>query len=295
MRNNNLVILVIAIILGGIAAVLARNWLANRAVLAQGNVGTIIVAASPMAFGTEITEENTKEIPWSTAVLPEGAFATKDDLLRPGRRTALALIVPNEPILRSKITAPNQPAALSSMLAPGKRAVTVRVDDVRGVAGFIQPGDLIDVVLIRTEAESRNNQSYSDIILQATKVLAIDQITGERTDKPTIAKAVTLEVTPEDAQKILLATNIGHLSLILRQPAEAHADPVQRVTAQNLGDAPAPPRLTPPPPPPPSPVAVVAPPARKPAALRPQTKRIIVWRDLKAQEYERPVYVVGNQ
>jgi pilus assembly protein CpaB len=181
------------------------------------------------------------------------------------------------------------------MLAPGKRAVTVRVDDVRGVAGFIQPGDLIDVVLIRTEAESRNNQSYSDIILQATKVLAIDQITGERTDKPTIAKAVTLEVTPEDAQKILLATNIGHLSLILRQPAEAHADPVQRVTAQNLGDAPAPPRLTPPPPPPPFPVAVVAPPAPKPAALRPQTKRITVWRDLKALTYDRPVYVVGNQ
>ena len=126
--------------------------------------------------------------------------------LEQGRRTALALIARNEPILRSKITAPNQPATLSSMLTPGKRAVTVRVDDVRGVAGFIQPGDLVDVVLIRTEAESRNNQSYSDIILQAAKVLAIDQITGERTDKPTVAKAVTLEVGPEDAQKILLAT-----------------------------------------------------------------------------------------
>src|SRR5215475_7083311 len=196
MRSNNLVVLVVAIILGGIAAVLARNWLANHARLTQGDVGTIVVAASPIAFGTELTKENTKVIPWSTASLPEGAFATKDDLLQGGRRMALALIARNEPILGGKISAPNQPATLSTVLTPGRRAVTVRVDDVRGVAGFIEPGDLVDVVLIRTEADSSSNQSYSDIIMQAAKVLAIDQITGERTDKPTIAKAVTLEVKP---------------------------------------------------------------------------------------------------
>jgi pilus assembly protein CpaB len=299
MRNNNLVVLVVAIILGGIAAVLARNWLANRARLTQGDVGTIVVAASPIAFGTELTKENTKVIPWSTASLPEGAFATKDDLLQGGRRMALALIARNEPILGGKISAPNQPATLSTVLTPGKRAVTVRVDDVRGVAGFIEPGDLVDVVLIRTEADSRSNQSYSDIILQAAKVLAIDQITGERTDKPTIAKAVTLEVTPEDAQKILLATNIGRLSLILRQPVEAHADHVQRITAQTLGDPPPPPRLTLPPHPPvelvkPPPAApVVAKPAPKPPQL--ETQRITIWRDLKPQIYVSPVYSAHKQ
>jgi pilus assembly protein CpaB len=300
MRNNNLIVLVVAVVLGGIAAVLARNWLAHHAQLTQGNVGTIVVAASPIAFGTELTKDNTKEIPWSTAVLPEGVFATKSELLEPGRRTALALIARNEPILRSKISAPNQPATLSSILTPGKRAVTVRVDDVRGVAGFIQPGDFVDVVLIRTEAESRNNQSYSDIILQAAKVLAIDQITGERTDKPTVAKAVTLEVTPEDAQKILLATNIGRLSLILRQPVGARGDHVQRITALDLGE------LPPPPPKPPSrpPIAMmVPPPPSPPVAARPapvavarrETKRITIWRDLRPQEYERPVYGAGKQ
>ena len=299
MRNNNLIVLVVALILGGIAAVLARNWLARHAHLAQGETGTIVVAAMPVAFGTELTKENTKEIPWSTAVLPEGAFATKGDLLEHGRRTVLAMIARNEPVLRTKITAPNQPATLSSMLAPGKRAVTVRVDDVRGVAGFIQPGDLVDVVLIRTEAESRNNQSYSDIILQAAKVLAIDQITGDRTDKPTVAKAVTLEVGPEDAQKILLATNIGRLSLILRQPAERHADHVQRVTAVDLGDLPAQPKapMRPPiaimaPPPPPPPVAASPPPT---AVARQETKRITIWRDLRPQEYDRPAYVMEKE
>lgn len=293
MRNNNLIILIVAVILGGIAAVLARNWLANRARMTQANVGTIVVAASPLAFGAELTMDNTKEIPWSTAVLPEGAFATRTDLLEGGRRMALALIARNEPILRSKITKPNQPATLSSVLAPGKRAVTVRVDDVRGVAGFIQPGDLVDVVLIRTEAESRSNESYSDVILQAAKVLAIDQITGERTDKPTIAKAVTLEVAPEDAQKILLATNIGRLSLILRQPAEHRADSVQRVTAEDLGDPPdPPPKPAPPPMFAPPPVAVQAPPV--PAPAQPQVRHITIWRGMRPEEYDRPIYAAGQ-
>ena len=293
MRSNNLIILVVALVLGGIAAVLARNWLANHARSSQAGVGTIVVADAPLAFGTQLTAQNITEIPWSTAVLPQGAFATKQALLKDGRRMALALIARNEPILLSKVTAPNQPATLSSMLEPGKRAVTVRVDDVRGVAGFIQPGDLVDVVLIRTEAKSRSNESYSDVILQSAKVLAIDQVTGERTEQPVIAKAVTLEVNVEDAQKILLAANIGRLSLILRQPAQASNDLVQRVTEQDLGDAAVPtkPIVTPLPtsavvaPPPPPPVA-------RPVAAR--TRRITIWHGLRAEEYERPIYRVGD-
>ncbi|HEY2534395.1 MAG TPA: Flp pilus assembly protein CpaB [Xanthobacteraceae bacterium] len=289
MRSNNLVILAVAVILGGIAAVLARNWLANHARATQVSVGTIVVASAPLVFGTQLTADNTTEIPWSTAVLPEGAFATKDDLLKSGRRMALALIARNEPVLRGKITAPDQPATLSSMLAPGKRAVTVRVDDVRGVAGFIQPGDLVDVVLIRTEAEMRRSDSFSDVILQSAKVLAIDQITGERTDKPTIAKAVTLEVSPEDAQKILLATNIGHLSLILRQPAEKAAETARRVTERDLGD---PPVAPPPPPPAPPPLQVITRPpvqAPPPVSAPVRTKRITIFHGLKEQDYNLPV------
>jgi pilus assembly protein CpaB len=267
--------------------------LANHARSSQAGVGTIVVAAAPLAFGAQLTAQNITEIPWSTSVLPQGAFATKQALLKDGRRMALALIARNEPILLSKVTAPNQPATLSSMLEPGKRAVTVRVDDVRGVAGFIQPGDLVDVVLIRTEAESRSNESYSDIILQSAKVLAIDQVTGERTEQPIIAKAVTLEVNVEDAQKILLAANIGRLSLILRQPAQASNDPAQRVTEQDLGDAATPmkPIVTPLPTP-----AVVAPPP-PPSVARPvaaRTRRITIWHGLRAEEYERPIYQVGD-
>jgi pilus assembly protein CpaB len=285
MRGNNLVILAVAIVLGGIAAILARNWLTSHAGSAQSRVGTIVVAGSPLVFGAQLTSENTVEIPWSMSALPEGAYATKESMLKDGRRMTLALIARNEPILRSKITAPNQPATLSSMLGPGKRAVTVRVDDVRGVAGFIQPGDLVDVVLIRTEAEMRSNDSYSDVILQSAKVLAVDQITGERTELPTIAKAVTLEVSPDDAQKILLATNIGRLSLILRQPAEAGTNSVRRVTERDLGDSPAPSKQSVAPPPPPVAMPIVQAPPVPPAA---RTKHITIWHGMKPQEYDAP-------
>jgi pilus assembly protein CpaB len=288
-RNNNLIILLVAVVLGSIAALLARNWLANNARSTQAGFGTIVVAASPIPFGAQLNAENTAEISWNTTAMPDAAFKTKEDLLKDGRRMTLALLARNEPILRSKITAPNQPATLSSMLEAGKRAVTVRVDDVRGVAGFIQPGDRVDVVMIRTAAESRNNDSYSDVILQSAKVLAIDQITGERTEQPTIAKAVTLEVSPQDAQKILLATNIGRLSLILRQSAEANAVPARRVTEGDLSDVPQMPRQTV------TPAPVVSPaPVALPAPAAAQTRHITIWHGLKPQDYDRPVYNVEN-
>ena len=134
----------------------------------------------------------------------------------------LAPVAKNEPILNSKITGAGQRASLSALLEDGKRAVTVRVDDVKGVAGFVLPGDRVDVVLIRTVNRPGGGpaESFSDVMLQHVKVLAVDQLVNERQETPTIAKAVTLEVSTEQAQKIMLATNIGKLSLILRQQGE---------------------------------------------------------------------------
>src|SRR5215468_8891061 len=220
MRKSSVIILAVAILMGGGAAYLTRSWLKDqtRASSASQPVGTIVVAAESLAYGTTMTPDNVVEIPWFSNTLPEGAFAVKDDLLNGGRRVVLSPLKRGEPVLRSKITGPGQRASLSSLLDDGKRAVTVPVDDVRGVAGFILPGDRVDVVLIRHDSAG-SSQSYSDVIIQYVKVLAVDQIAGERQEKPTVAKAVTLEVTQEQAQKVLLATNVGKLSLVLGQPA----------------------------------------------------------------------------
>jgi pilus assembly protein CpaB len=236
LRVNNIVILLVALVMGGLAAFLARDYIQSQATAPEG-LGTVVVAAAPLVFGSVITRENVVELPWPGGALPDSAFKSKEELLKDGSRRALASIERNEPILRSKVTGPGQRASLSSKLEEGKRAVTVRVDDVRGVAGFILPDDRVDVVLIRADGPASNNSSYSDILLQYVRVLAIDQLSNEKREQATVAKAVTLEVTPEEAQKIILATDLGKLSLILRQQAEMGLEASRRVTERDLGQA----------------------------------------------------------
>jgi len=221
--------------MGGMAAFMARNWIAAHAIAPVVESGTIVVATTPISFGTALSRDNVTEIPWATGKMPEGAYASRDELFKDGRRVALSPMHRNELVLKTKITGPGQRASLSSLLDEGMRAVTVRVDDVKGVAGFVLPGDRGGVVLIRTIVGPGNfPENISDVLLQHVKVLAIDQLANERQETPTVAKAVTLEVDTDQAQKILLATNVGKLSLILRQAGESNPAPAQRVTERDL-------------------------------------------------------------
>src|SRR6516225_6846390 len=222
--------------MGGTAAYLTRSWLKDqsRPSSTVQQAGTIVVAAESLAYGTTMTPDNVVEIPWFSNTLPEGAFAVKDDVLSGGRRVVLSPLKRGEPVLRSKITGPGQRASLASLLDEGKRAATVSVDDVRGVAGFVLPGDFVDIVLIADDGSTKR-QSYSDILLEHVKVLAIDQVASEGEGQPTVAKAVTVEVTKEQAQKILLATSIGKLSLILARPVASQPDPTRRVSENAIG------------------------------------------------------------
>jgi len=234
MRANSVIILVIAIVMGGIAAFLARNWLISRA-QPVATTTTIIAAATQLPFGTPLTEDSVVEIPWAATAVPEGSFTSKQALFKDGRRITLAAIQQHEPILNSKLTGPGQRASLSTLLDSDKRAITIRVDDVRGVAGFILPNDRVDVVLIRNATDSSGHRQ-SDLLLQDIKVIAIDQIAMEQKDRAIVAKAVTLEVTPFQAQKISLATNVGNLSLILRKAGDANVVTDRRVTEADLSE-----------------------------------------------------------
>ena len=275
MRTSTVIILAVAISMGGGAAYLTRSWLKDQTSAAVQPAGTIVVAAESLAYGTTINPDNVVEIPWFSNALPEGAFALKDDLLNSGRRVVLSPLKRGEAVLRSKITGPGQRASLASFLDEGKRAVTVSVDDVRGVAGFVLPGDFVDIVIIADDG-SPKRQSYSDILLEHVKVLAIDQVASEGEGQPTVAKAVTVEVTKEQAQKILLATNIGKLSLILARPVESKPDPNRRVSENDIGRT-RPEPVRPAAPPPPAPV-VAAPPSN--------TVKITVVRNGETKEYE---------
>ena len=279
MRTSTVIILAVAISMGGSAAYLTRNWLEDqtRASAAVQPAGTIVVAAESLGYGTAMTPDNIVEIPWFSNTLPEGAFAVKDDLLSGGRRVVLSPLKRGEVVLRSRITGPGQRASLASLLDEGKRAVTVSVDDVRGVAGFVLPGDFVDIVIIADDG-SPKRQSYSDILLEHVKVLAIDQVASEGEGQPTVAKAVTVEVTKEQAQKILLATNIGKLSLILARPVESNPDPNRRVSEKDIGRTSPEPVRPPPAPPPPAPVVA--------APVVSHTVKITVVRNGETKQYE---------
>jgi pilus assembly protein CpaB len=287
-RSTNLAILAVAIILGGVAAFLARSWLQSHSAGASGGETVpIVVASSALAFGTPITSENVRVVEWPAKAKPEGAFGDFAALAADGRRVVISPFVRDEPIIASKVSAPNQQASLSTVIEQGKRAVTVAVDDVRGVAGFIFPGDFVDVVLTRTNS-SAGPQDVAEVILQHVKVLAIDQTAGDRQERPTVAKAVTVEVDPQQALKILLAANIGKLSLILRQSAEVAMAPETKVTDRDLLGEPEPASAPMPPiaptvnvPPPPPPVA-------PPSPREPTTRKVTVVRSTKSEQYEVP-------
>ena len=162
MRKTNLIILLVAIVMGGLAALMARSWIQTHTT-APAAVATdkIVVANAKLTFGAQLTRDNMTEVVWPKAQVPDGAFTSMEDVLKEGRRYVLGTVEKNEPLLRSKMTEPGQRASLSALLDEGQRAVTVRVDDVRGVAGLILPNDRVDVVLIRTESKQGEEMTLS--------------------------------------------------------------------------------------------------------------------------------------
>jgi pilus assembly protein CpaB len=296
-RSTNLAILAVAVMLGAFAAFLARSWLQSHSGRADADqTVSIVVANGGLAFGANIAAEDVREVAWPAKSRPQGAFANFAELVKDGRRIVISPFVRDEPIIASKVSAPNQRASLSTVIENGKRAVTVAVDDVRGVAGFIFPGDFVDVVLTRTN-NNTGPQDFAEVILQHVKVLAIDQMAGERQEHPTVAKAVTVEVSPEQALRILLATNVGKLSLILRQPAEVAIAPDAKVTDRDLfsSDVAQPSAASENPRSPPmlSQVAFVQPePAaavrQPPPPTEPTTRKITIVRSVKSEQYDVP-------
>ena len=203
---------------------------------------TVIVAAAPLRFGTALTPDVVAEVEWPASSVPVGAFTSREALLGPGgQRTVLASIAKNEPILAAKITGPGQRGTLSAVIDVDMKAITIRVDDVLGVAGFVQPDDRVDVLLTRNDRPSSpsphqvSGAAFSDLLLQNVRVLAIDQI-ADRSGQAKPAKAVTIEVTTEDAQKVALGASVGQLSLALRQAGSLQTtEAARRIGLEDLG------------------------------------------------------------
>ena len=243
MRASTIVMTGFAVVFGLLAVFVAHVWLTNQAGQRGKTVEaaaqpvpmqTVVVAKQPLRFGTELTQSMLQELPWPANSVPAGAFAKISDVLSHGRRVVLAAIEPNEPVLALKITGPGQRATLSALVRPGMKAVTIRVNDVEGVGGFVLSGDHVDVALTR---QIDKGQATTEVVLQDARVLAVDQSADERTNKPSVAKSVTLEVNTVQAQKVSLASTVGSLSLMLRKAGETAEAKTRKITLKDLESA----------------------------------------------------------
>ncbi len=250
MRGSTIVTIIVSAFLAfaavlGVRSYLAeqRNLLAERAGVAEAAPkNTIIVAARPLRFGQPIRAEDISEIAWPSGNLPAGAFSTAAELVgKEGEtRYVMSAMEKDEPVLASKITGPGQRATLSAALTEGMKAISIRVNDVLGVAGFVLPGDRVDILLTRVARSATNDgeQTFVDVLLQGVKVLAVDQKADDRADKPDVAKTITFEVTTEEAQVLTLASQVGTLSLALRNVASSDTEQTRPVTLSDLGGGP---------------------------------------------------------
>lgn len=241
-QQRSLIVIALAIVLGLVAVYLANIWLGGveqkQQQVAAPTMTKVAVARVEMDYGTEITPEMVQIVDMPASTLPQGAFGSMAELLPMNKpRVAIRPIAVNEVILASRVSGENGRASLSALLHPDMRAVSVRVSEASAVAGFVVPGEIVDVLITRTMpmADGASGE-ITDVLLQQVRVLAMDQNASENTQKPIVSKTATLEVSQVDAQKLALGERAGTLSLVLRKSGEVKKDTPNIVTTVSVED-----------------------------------------------------------
>jgi len=270
--RRSMVSLVVGVVFAVVAVVLMYNYIqtslqGQNVVQAPAvELTTTVVAARPLAFGTPIDRLALKTVQWPREALPPDGFASIEEIFAganaPGDRIALVAVAQNEPVTKAKVSGFGGRPTLSRQVEDGMRAISIRVDDVVGVAGFVLPGDRVDIMLTRRVGGGSNNL-VNEVLLQNITVLGINQTADQAADQPIVGRTATVEVTPEQAQKLVLAQQAGSLSLALRSIETAGEITARPITEADLGTQRPPPVVrrpppanAPPPPPPPPTVRV---------------------------------------
>jgi len=222
-QKTVIVVTALAIVFAVVAAGLMYNYLQKQEQVKAGTYQSIVVAAMEIPIGSKITDTMIKTAPWPKESIPPGS-ATDPKVLTAAGRINIRNIPAGEPITEDKLAPTGGVAGAGFMtyvVPPGHRAVTVAVNEVAGVAGFITPGNKVDLVLT-TPLPGSPNETISKIVLQNVPVLATGQIAQEQKDgKPIVVPTVTLDLTPEDSENLVLAANKGPLQLLLRNYSDS--------------------------------------------------------------------------
>lgn len=218
-------IVLIGVGLAGAAVYVAQSYIAaTNAELAAARAQaqpsvemvSVLVAGRPMRYGEPLAKEDVRLAPWPVVALPEGVFTDPDALFVPGAgaRVILRAMEQNEPILPVKVSAPGADAGITSVLSRGMRAFTIGVNVNTGVAGFLQPGDYVDVFWT---GRSRDSGEITRLIQSQLKLIAVDQSADQdsRANRAAIARNVTIEASPQQVAALAQAQSTGQLSLAL--------------------------------------------------------------------------------
>jgi pilus assembly protein CpaB len=213
------IMLVTAIGLGLVTTYLVNRWMEKqsgaRSTTSQEHVlvKPVVVAALDLVPGTKIRPETLNVINWPAQSMPAGAISDPNTL---SDRVVLLRMVSGEPVMESKLAPPGSGGGLTTIITPGKRAMSVRVDEIIGVAGFVVPGSYVDVLVTIDDKNHPKLGSAAQTILQHIKVLTSGQKIVNEKNQPVLVNVVTLELTPEETEKLALASNRGRLQLALR-------------------------------------------------------------------------------
>ncbi len=238
MRIIAILVLVFGVALAGGALFFASEYFKGiKASMAQQGPETVrvLVAKRALSYGSTIQTGHLQWVEWPKSAVPPGAFTSVQELLGEKgdrRRIVLRSIEPGEPVLEGKITKFGESPRMAMNLGAGMRAVSIKIDAVSGVAGFVAAGDRVDILLTRTQQD----QLTSSVILQGITVIAVDQRSNSESIGARLGRTVTVEVDTVQAQKLALAQQVGKLSLTLRGFGETNNEVLEPVTVDSLSD-----------------------------------------------------------
>jgi pilus assembly protein CpaB len=220
-KYGALVALGLAVLFGIVAVFLVNRWLTTQSSVEkpvateQIPTASIVVAAQDLDIGTPLSTKTLTLAQWPKANTPKGAFS---DIAKVEGRVAVSKIYAGQPLLAAELADPGSGAGLVALIPKGKRAMTIRVDEVIGVAGFVLPNTFVDVIAVGNQ--DNHGRLEARTILKKIKVLAIAQETATEEGKAKVVRTVTMELTPKEAEQLALQTHEGSIHLVLRNPLE---------------------------------------------------------------------------
>jgi pilus assembly protein CpaB len=237
MRNQRaILVLGLAVLLGLTAAFVAKRYLQGQqpAQVAAARVATVpvVIAKLDVSVGTPLDERALSTVQWPEDYVPKGAISSAEKIAGRVVRRALSH---GEPVLDAYLLPEGSEAGLPAVIEAERRAVSVKVDPVIGVAGFVRPGSRVDVLATLRRIDQPKNLPYSKVILQDVPVLAIDQKLEEaKNGEPELVSVVTLEVKPDQAEKLIYSAHEGRLQLALRRPGDGEVVKTQAIGVADL-------------------------------------------------------------